>query len=102
MLKNAIKFLLLFCMAGLLFSACDKKKTEDYSGTILNIPKRAQDATAQANLEALRTSVQAYRAANGKYPEDLKDAAALMGSTIDLGKYDYDPTTGAVIMKKTN
>ncbi|MEJ2696137.1 MAG: hypothetical protein P8013_05775 [Candidatus Sulfobium sp.] len=100
MLKSALKLLLLFCITGLLFSACDRKKAEDYSGTVLNMPKRAQHAADQANLEALNSSVQAYRSANGRYPEDLKDAAALMGSSIDLGKYDYDPSTGRVSLRR--
>jgi Type II secretion system (T2SS), protein G len=99
MLKLTLSFLLPFFVVGLLFSACDRKKAEDYSGTILNMPNRARDAAGEANLEALKSSVKAYRAANGEYPKDLKDAAALLGSPVDLGKYDYDPATGAVSMK---
>ncbi len=99
MLKRALKLLLPFFVVGILFSGCDRKKTEDYSATILNMPNRARDAAGEANLEALRSAVQAYRTSNGEYPKDLKDAAALLGSPVDLGKYDYDPATGAVSMK---
>jgi hypothetical protein len=96
MLKTALKLLLLFCLVGLLFSACDKKKTEDYSGTLLNMPKEAQDAAQQADLVALKSSIQAYRAAHGAYPQELKDVAPLLNSDINYGNYDYDPATGGV------
>ncbi len=102
MLKQALKLLLPFFVAGLLFSACDRKKTENYGATIVHMPDRARDAAGQADLEALKSSVQAYRAANGEYPKDLKDASALLGSPVDLGKYNYDPATGAVSMKKAD
>lgn len=101
MSRVALKLLLTLCIMGLLVSACNRKKSDDYSGTMLNMPKRAEDAAAQANLDALKSCVQAYRAANGRYPKDLDDAAALLGSPVDLGKYDYDPASGTVGLKTT-
>lgn len=100
MVKVALRLLLLFCLAGLLFSACSKKKTEDYSGTLLNMPKRAENAAQQADLVALRSSIHAYRAAHGKYPQELRDVAPLLNSDINYGDYDYDPATGQVSVKK--
>ena len=102
MLRRALTLLLPFCVIGLLFSSCDRKKTENVSGTLLNMPKRAEGAAQQADLVALRSTIQAYRTANGGYPKELKDVAPLLGSQLDLSKFEYDPATGTVRLKNGN
>lgn len=99
MLKQSLGLLLLLFSVTLLFSACDRKKAENFTGTVMNMPQRAHRAAGAADLQALKSCVQSYRATNGRYPKNLKDAAALLDSPVDLSKYDYDPATGKVSLK---
>ena len=92
-------FLAATLFALLLLPACkDKPKNPvaEYGDRLIDSYKGAQTAADMANLDALKKAIQAYRAANGAYPPELKDAADLVGSPLDLSKYDYDPATGAV------
>lgn len=88
-------------LAGLLFSACDRKKPEGYSKTILNIPDRARNAEDQADLVALRSVIKTYRLTNGRYPDDLATVAPMLNAPVDLGHYDYDPASGTVSIKQS-
>jgi hypothetical protein len=85
-------------------SACEQKPKNpvaEYGDALMDSRKKAQDAAEKANLDALNKSVQAYHASNDKYPESLQDAANLIGSSVDLSRYDYDPQTGVVSLKNT-
>ncbi len=62
--------------------------------------KDSQSAADQANLDALKTAVSNYRAANERYPNSLQDVGNLLNTQIDLTKYDYDPATGTVALKQ--
>jgi hypothetical protein len=87
-----------------LLIACEKKSknpVEEYGTALIGSYKHAQNAAVAANLYAVKKSVQAYRAAYGKYPETLDELKKeSMGSDIDMSGYDYDPETGAVSIKK--
>ncbi|MGE5301421.1 MAG: hypothetical protein ACM3MB_10765 [Acidobacteriota bacterium] len=95
-------FLAATLFALLLLPACREKPknpVSEYGDSLINSYKGAQNAAEIANLDALKKAVQAYRAANGSYPAELKDAESLVGGPIDLSNYDYDPATGAVTPK---
>ncbi len=90
--------LLLFILSSVILPACDSKQANPvdvYAGAV----KRAGNAAETANLDAVRQSIQAYHAANGAYPASLKDLEGIMGSRVDISRYDYDPQTGVVTLK---
>ena len=94
MLKTIAIALLTLSLTAL--TACKDDTAEEYGKAVVGTVDRAERAADSANLAALRTSIQTYRATNGKYPESLKELA--MG--MDLSRFNYDPKTGAVTLKK--
>ena len=76
-----------------------KNPVAEYGDTMMNAYKGAQNTADLATLAGLQKSVEAYRAANGSYPAELKDVGHLIGQSVDFGKFDYDPTTGKVTLK---
>jgi len=72
----------------------------EYGNTLVDTYKRGQNAGVTANLDTVKKAVQSYQAANGKYPETLDDAKDFIGSEVDLSKYEYNPETGIVSLKK--
>jgi hypothetical protein len=84
--------------------ACEKKPknpADEYGTALIGSYKHAQNAAVAANLDAVKRSIQAYRATNGKYPDSLDELKKdFKGSDIDMSGYDYDPETGAVSIKK--
>jgi uncharacterized protein YcfL len=85
-------------LSSLILLACSSKQ-ENPVNTYVSVKKSASDAADIANLDALRQTVQAYRAANGNYPASLKDVEDMLGSPVDFSKYSYDPKTGSVTLK---
>lgn len=92
LLITAISFMLVSCSE-------EKNPVAKVGGTVVNTYKRGQQAGETANLDAVRKTVQAYHAANDKYPETLDEIKGMMGSEIDTSKYNYDPQTGEVRLK---
>ncbi len=89
-------------LALLLLPACKEKPKNpvaEYGDALIGSYKGAQNAADIANLDALKKAVQAYHAANGSYPSELKDVESLIGGTVDFAKFDYDPATGSVTPK---
>jgi hypothetical protein len=95
-MRNAI--MLAVIVASLILPACNSKQ-ENPVNTYLGAARSAGNAADAANLDALRKSIEAYRAANGSYPESLKDIEGMLGSRMDFSRYDYDPQTGTVTLK---
>ena len=92
-------FLAATLFALLLFPACKEKPKNpvaEYGDALIGSYKGAQNAADLATLDGLKKAVQAYHAANGSYPAELKDVESLIGGPVDFGKYDYDPATGGV------
>lgn len=85
----------------MLTAGCDQKPqpVEQYGKGLIDAKTRAEGAAEQANLDAVRKAVQAYRAANDSFPPSLQDVAGLIGGNLDLSKYDYDPQAGTVKLK---
>jgi hypothetical protein len=83
--------------------ACDEKPknpVSEYGDALIGSYKSSQVAGEEANLDAVKKAVQAYHAANDKYPAVLEDVGDLIGGKVDFSKYDYNPETGEVSLKK--
>jgi hypothetical protein len=82
--------------------ACDEKPknpVSEYGDALIGAYKSSQVAGEDANLDAVKKAIQAYRAANDKYPASLEDVGDLIGGNVDFSKYDYNPQTGEVSLK---
>jgi hypothetical protein len=103
MSKTVTVLMLSCCSLFILFLSACKGKPENpvsqYGDSLIHSYQGAQNAAEQANLDAIRKSISAYRAANERFPKSLQDVENLIGGSIDLTKYDYDPATGTVTLK---
>jgi hypothetical protein len=94
-------FALLSC--AFLIVACEEKPKNpaaQYGDSMIDSYKKGQKAGITGNLDAVKKAVQAYRAANDKYPASLEEVGDLIGSKVDFSKYDYNPETGEVFLSK--
>ncbi|MBI4683854.1 MAG: hypothetical protein HY755_01500 [Nitrospirae bacterium] len=84
-----------------LISACDQPKNPvaEYGDAMINSYQKGKQAGETGNLDAVKKAVQAYHAANDKYPQSLEEIKGMIGSEMDISKYDYDPQTGEVRLK---
>jgi hypothetical protein len=82
-------------LAGL--AACEENPGEEYGKSVVRTIDRAGKTADAANLNAMRKSVESYRALNGTYPESIDGIASSMG--LDPSRYDYDPATGRVALR---
>jgi hypothetical protein len=102
-LGSRIHLLIPIILALVFFLACDQKPknpVSEYGDALIGSYKRGQQAGETANLEAVRKTIEAYHAANDRYPQSLNEIKDLIGSNIDLSKYDYNPDNGKVSLKK--
>jgi hypothetical protein len=102
-LGSRIHLLIPIILALVVFLACDQKPknpVSEYGDALIGSYKRGQQAGETANLEAVRKAIEAYHAANDRYPQSLDEIKDLIGSNIDLSKYDYNPDNGRVSLKK--
>ena len=94
---------LIFAVAMLaIIPACDEKPKNpvaEYGNTMMNSYQRGKQAGVSGNLDAVKNAIQAYHAANDKYPQNLDEIQPLIGSQVDFSKYDYDPQSGTVTLK---
>src|SRR5512143_4126903 len=89
--------LVLFLMRGC--KEKPKKPLVEYGDSLVGAYKGSQNAAEQANLDAIQKAISAYRASNEGFPKNLQDIESLIGGSIDLTKYDYDPAAGKVTAK---
>lgn len=98
-----MKQLFLIGIILLFLTSCKEKPknpVSEYGDALIDSYKRGQQAAEIANLDALKKVLQVYHAEHGKYPEKLEDIDYLMGARVDYSKYDYNPQTGMVSLKK--
>lgn len=101
--ESRIYLLITTILVLVLFLACDQKPknpVSEYGDALIGSYKRGQQAGETANLDAVRKSIEAYHAANDRYPQSLNEIKDLIGSKVDLSKYDYNPDNGKVSLKK--
>jgi hypothetical protein len=82
--------------------ACNEKPKNPvavYGDTMIDSYQKGKQAGVEGNLDAVKKALDAYHASNDKYPQNLDEIKPLIGSELDLSKYDYNPQTGAVALK---
>lgn len=93
----------LFCLLLPIFllSCSDKPQNPIavYGDSMIEAQRKTRNTAVTANLDALQKSVQAYHAANDRYPESLKDIEGMLDRSVDLNLYAYDSATGIVHIK---
>jgi len=94
------------CFAVVILSvilACDEKPKNpvaEYGDVMINSYQKGKQAGIEGNLDAVKNAIQAYHAANDKYPQNLAEIKPLLGGTeVDFSKYDYNPENGTVTLK---
>jgi hypothetical protein len=93
---RAIVFLLLAALWALPFVGCEANPVHEYGTGLLKSREKAATTADAASLQALRQSIQAFRAAEGRYPESVEELAAFSGLELSPQAYAYDPETGAI------
>jgi hypothetical protein len=91
----AVLVLLLACM----LPGCEKSPVEQASDRLLDSYRQGQGAADTETLSRINTSLQAYRAAGGKNPDNQEQLESALGTKIDWSKYDYDAAAGIVRRK---
>jgi len=83
--------------------ACNEKPKNpvaEYGDIMINSYQKGKQAGVEGNLDAVKNAIQAYHAANDKYPQNLEEIKPLLGGTeLDFSKYDYNPENGTVTLK---
>ncbi|HEX9136492.1 MAG TPA: hypothetical protein VF905_06065 [Nitrospirota bacterium] len=74
----------------------DKNPAQQYGNTMVDSLKTTKKIEQKVNVQTVRKSIQEYYAANGRYPTDLNEIAALSGVTLENGKFDYNSETGTL------
>ncbi len=95
-----VRLFLLLCFAALFFSCKDKNPVEQYDNTHIKTYKDSQQFGEKTTVRNLQESIRAFYAANGRYPNDLKELEDFTGVLLDSSKYDYDPATGVITQRK--
>jgi hypothetical protein len=100
--KNLKLFLSLILVLVFLFACEEKPKNpvSEYGDALVSSYKKGQQAGETGNLEAVKKTIDAYHAANDRYPQSLDEIKNMIGSNIDLSKYDYNPDDGTVKIKQ--
>ena len=83
----------------LFFLGCKENPVEQYGTGLVDAYKKAEPAADEANVAMLRQSIQAFRAAQGRFPESLEELEGMTGTSIDPEQYLYDPGTGQLSRK---
>jgi hypothetical protein len=103
MMKHRGYEAIVFLICLLFIFSCSEKPANpaaEYGNALVDSYKRGQHAGETANLDAVKKAVQYYNATNGKLPGTLDDAKEFIGNDVDLSKFDYNPETGIVTLKK--
>ena len=77
-----------------------KKSIEDAGKGLTDTLQKSKDFGAEASLKAFQVSIAAFKAANGKYPADLKELSDFSGVAASADVYDYDPDAGKLTLKR--
>jgi len=82
------------------FAEENENLVAEYGETMITAYTKGKQAGITGNLSAVKKTIEAFHAANDRYPESLDEIKHMFGSRIDLSIYDYDPSTGKVSIKK--
>jgi hypothetical protein len=79
--------------------ACEENPVQEYGRGLTDAYTGSQDAAKKANLDAANRAITGYRAAEGRYPANLEELSAYMSVSLSPEDYDYDPSTGRILLK---
>jgi len=82
------------------FAEENENLVSEYGESMITAYTKGKQAGITGNLSAVKKTIEAFHAANDRYPESLDEIKHMLGSPIDLSIYDYDPSTGKVSLKK--
>jgi hypothetical protein len=102
-LKKILQLFFSLILILAFLSACKEKPknpVSEYGNALMGAYKRGQQGGEIANLEAVKKTIAAYHAVNDRYPQSLDEIKNMIGSNIDLSKYDYNPDNGTVKIKQ--
>ena len=94
--------LFLILLVSLFIFSCEEKPKNpvaEYGDTMINSYQKGKQAGETGNLDAVRSAIRAYHASNDRYPQNLEEIKELLGSELDLSKYEYNPQNGTVNIK---
>jgi hypothetical protein len=77
-------------------SGCSENPVRDYGTGLVETYKSTEKEADAANLAVAQRTVEAFRAANGRYPESLEELKSFSTIALDPSVYDYDPATGRI------
>ncbi len=102
---SAVRIKVILVALSLLFAqsmfGCEQKNpVSEYGDALISSYEKGKKGGEEANLKNIRDAIQAYNAANGKYPETTKEIEGMMGSPINFDLYQYNPETGEIKLKK--
>jgi hypothetical protein len=103
--------LLVFVLLLLLIplAACEEKKAgesksrnpvEQYGDDVTRAYTGTKRFAGQIDAKGLQDAIRSFQVMNSRYPKDLAELEHFIGSPLDSGKYDYDPSTGTVKEKE--
>jgi hypothetical protein len=78
----------------------EQKPKEENIRDVVEAQQRARKVKAQADLQAVRTAVQAYYTEQGRFPDRLDALPLVQDQRIDTSAYAYDPATGQVGLRE--
>ncbi len=88
-------------MISFLFACQEKPKNPvaTYGDAMVTSYEKGKQAGVAGDLDAVKKALEAYHAANDRYPETLEEIKPLAGQNLDMSKYDYNPQNGSVTLK---
>jgi hypothetical protein len=66
---------------------------------VIDAKGRVERVRAQADLQALKTTIQEFYVERGHFPASLNDLALVQNQGIDPNVYAYDPATGSIQLR---
>ncbi len=90
----------LLVTATLLPGCGEQKPKQEKVDDIVQAQRRARRVKAQADLQAINSSLQAYYAENGRFPDRLEALPIVQDMRLDTSWYVYDPASGQVRMRE--
>lgn len=85
-----------------LIAACDQKPKNpvaEHGDAMIDAYQKSKVIRDTASLSTIKTAVQTFYSANGRYPNDLSEIKDSLGADYDLSVYSYNPSDGSVSLK---
>ena len=80
--------------------SCERNPVEEYGKGVTGAYKGAQKVEERTSIQNLQESIRAFHAANGRYPNDLKELSDFAGLSLEESTYSYSPSDGTIRRKE--